>query len=46
MTTSTCLFETRGGSLKAHRCEICDEPLDPESITPVCEDCSPSDEEE
>jgi hypothetical protein len=34
------LFETRGGSLKRHRCEICDEPLDPESPIPVCESCA------
>ena len=33
------LFDTRGGSGVADRCEHCNEPLDPEAISPVCEDC-------
>ena len=33
------LFDPRGGSLMAHCCEVCAEPLDHESHRPVCDEC-------
>lgn len=40
------LFDTRGGVACAHICEVCHDPIDDESLSPVCPDCAASDEEE
>ena len=40
------LFETRGSSLFVHHCEVCNEPLDKESIFSTCAECNTSDDEE
>ena len=34
------LFDTRGGSLQAHVCEVCNEEIDVESRYPTCPDCT------
>ena len=39
MTLTQSLFEVRGGSLMAHVCESCNDPLPKDSLSPVCEDC-------
>ena len=39
------LFDVRGGSLMSHTCESCNEPLDPESCAPVCEECATREED-
>lgn len=46
MTPSTCLFDTRGGSLNAHICEVCNEDLALDSLYPVCEECLQGENEE
>jgi hypothetical protein len=46
MTLYTNLFDTRGGSMLAHRCEICNDELDHEADSPTCEDCTRPEEEE
>lgn len=33
------LFEPRGGSLMAHICESCNEPIDHDSRFPLCPNC-------
>jgi len=34
------LFDVRGGSLQAHVCEVCGDPLPKDSLTPTCADCN------
>ena len=47
MTRTTNLFDSRGGTLLAHTCEVCNEPLDPESLTSTCPgECSIEDRSE
>ena len=40
LTPKESLFETRGGSLMAHCCEVCADPLPHDSLSPICEDCA------
>lgn len=44
--TSYNLFDTRGGVACAHVCEVCNDPIDEESLSPLCPDCMKTDEED
>ena len=44
--TIDSLFDPRGGNLCAHRCEVCNEELDPESRVPTCADCNQGEEDD
>jgi hypothetical protein len=48
MTTTTYnLFDTRGSTTFQHRCEVCNDPLDPLSLTSTCPgECSIEDRSE
>lgn len=46
MTPTTSLFDVRGGSLLAHRCEICNEELEHDALSPVCAVCHTQEEED
>jgi hypothetical protein len=46
MTTSLNLFDPRGGSLCAHVCEVCNEPLEDDAVLSTCAECNENEEEE
>ena len=46
LLTRESLFETRGGSLMAHRCEVCTDPLPQDSLSPLCAECAGGEEDE
>lgn len=46
MTTKLNLFDPRGGSLCASRCEVCNEELEDDAVLSTCADCNQGEEDD